>query len=110
MTILTTAVAISGDPAFDGKILKMDTIEHEGRMWLVTSWLVPRTGGLSKPERLICLDTLPHQKASMNGLDFVLNNPLPKAVTEGRVPSGLEALYVVIERPDIEVRHPRGFH
>ena len=108
--IYKTVVAISGSPQHEGQLLMMDTIEHEGQMWLVPSWLVPQAGGLSKPERLICLDSLPHQKASMGGSDFVLNNPIPIDILEGRAPRESGFSYLVLECPDIEVAHPRGLH
>lgn len=100
MDILTTMVFFSDIP--DGKIYKCDTIEFEGKMWLVPEWVDNPREGWRKPVRIICLDILPHQKSPGGPADFVLNHGIPKSVFfDGQIPSPPEDLYVVIERPDI---------
>lgn len=88
----------------------MDTIEFEGKMWLVPEWLDNREEGFSHPTRIILLDNLPHQKSASPNEDFLLSDPLPKAVFDGHVPPESEFDYVVLERPDIKLRDPRGLH
>jgi hypothetical protein len=46
----------------------------------------------------------------MQGVDFLLNDPLPKGVFEGHIPKGSEARYVVIEKPEIFLEIPKGLH
>ena len=102
MKIYKTTVAISGDPEYRGQVLRMDTIEYEGKMWLVAMWLDSPTGEFSMPERIICLDTLPHQTSGMKNVDFLLFDPIPKAVLDGHIPEESELEYVVIERPNLK--------
>jgi hypothetical protein len=49
MKIYKTMMSISDDPAGGGNIYKMDTIEHEGQMWLVPEWLEKEGEGWKKP-------------------------------------------------------------
>ena len=98
--------AISGDPETEGKVLALDVIEHEGKHWLVGGWLESSSAGLSIPTRLILLDLIPHGGPGPNGMDFVLYDPIPKAVLDGTIPPELSKRYVVIERPDIKLRIP----
>ncbi len=110
MKILKTLVYFSGDLEFQGQICAMDTIEFEGKMWLVPVWLDNREEGFSYPARIILLDTLPHEKSRSPLEDFLLTDPLPKAVFDGQVPPESELDYVVVERPDIQVRDRRALH
>jgi hypothetical protein len=88
----------------EGTIWKMDTIEYKGKMWLVPEWTVDRLEGLTKPTRIICLDSLQHQKTPGGPADFVLNNGIPKSVVDtGQTPPRSEDWLVVIENPDITV-------
>jgi hypothetical protein len=49
-------------------------------------------------------------KNSAYGADYVLNDPVPKAVFDGPLPRELEGQYVVIERPAIFLPIPKGIH
>lgn len=104
MKILKTLV-----PADDG-LFVYDTIEYEGKLWLVPEWIdgIP-TKGYSKPARIICLTVLPHSQGAA-GADYALNNPIPKSVWQGHVPPELKNMYVVIENPDIVVETPPTYH
>jgi hypothetical protein len=105
--VFKTFVSTEGSP----DIFEMDTIEHEGKKWLVPEWLEAPTLGWKKPARIICLDKLAYQKAPEGfGARFVLNNPIPKAVLNGEIPIQLISLYLVIERPEIYVLIPKGVH
>jgi hypothetical protein len=101
MKILKTMMAISD--AEDGRIYKVDTIEHEGKFWIVPEWIDNKVTGWSSPTRIILLDVLPHQKSPGGPADFVLNYGMPKSVFyEGRIPPQPEHRFVVIENPDIK--------
>ncbi len=67
-------------------------IEHEGKLWLVTAWLVDRNRGVATPERMIRVDTF--QKADQDSAFDFVNMLLPKDVIEG----------VSQESPGFEVR------
>jgi hypothetical protein len=69
----------------DGMIKSYFGIEHEGKLWLVTAWLIDRSTGAATPERMIRVDALerPPQKCQPEEkFDFVIQL-LPKAVIEG---------------------------
>jgi hypothetical protein len=95
MKILKTLVKC----AEDGSLIIADTIEYEGRLWIVPAWLAGPTKGTEMPARIICVDDLPTTKPDPKyRVDLALKGPLTKDTLEGRsVPQGL----VVIERPDI---------
>jgi hypothetical protein len=86
----------------DNGIYEQDAIEYEGEIWLVPEWLDHKSGEHCIPARIIRLEGLRHQPAP-NGFDaeWVLNDPMPKDVLDGHVPSELADKYVVIEMPDI---------
>ena len=88
--------------SFIGEInrYKVDTIEYEGKMWLVPVWLDSETEDISMPARIICLDNLPYQKIQ-EGTDyhFVLNCPIPRSIVGGKNQNYKEIW--VIERPNI---------
>lgn len=98
-------------PSDEGLFL-CDTIEYEGGLWLVPEWIdgIP-SKGYSKPARIIQITYLP-KSGPFGKADFLLQNPLPKGVFEGNVPSELKSVYVVIENPDIVFEIPSApiFH
>lgn len=108
MKILKTLVGLDSG----GGLYHMETIEHQGKMWLVPGWLEAPSEGWKIPARIICLDPLPHQKLPQGDPygDFVLNGPLHKSVCDGHTQLTAGYAYVVIERPDIRIPIPRGIH
>jgi hypothetical protein len=81
-----------------------DSIEHEGQMWLVPEWVELPAEGWRTPRRLICLNTMPHERKEGDaGGDLVVTLPIPKCVFNGEVPRDAKAKYVMVERPDIRV-------
>ncbi|MGA7579190.1 MAG: hypothetical protein ACLQUW_13235 [Desulfobaccales bacterium] len=106
--IFKTLVSIEGG---GGSIFQMDTIEYEGKKWLVPKWLEAPTEGWKRPERIICLDTLAHSKAPSGfEADFVLNHPIPTVVLSGGIPIRSISVIRVIEHPDIKFPIPKGIH
>ncbi len=95
----------------ENDILYIDTIEYDGKMWLVPRWLEAPSEGWKTPVRIILLDLLYHQVIPSGvPADFLLKLPMPKDVFEGRIPKGSEDEFVVIERPDVKIPIPRGIH
>lgn len=80
----------------DGTVQSYFGIEHEGKLWLVTSWLVDRASGDATPERMIRVDSLePRPTKCPPGERFHYANVLlPRSVIEG----------VTQESPGFEVR------
>jgi hypothetical protein len=95
---------------FDDGIYLIDTVEYEGGLWLVPAWIdnMP-SKGYSMPVRIIRVPALQPAGQSVSA-DYVLANPLPKGVYEGNVPTELENVYVVIDRPNIVVASPKIYH
>ena len=102
MNILKTMMAISDSGV--GKIYKVDTIEYQGKHWVVPEWIENKAEGWSSPVRIILLDVLPHQKSPGGPGDFVLTYGIPRCVFyEGLIPIRSKYYWKVIERPDIKV-------
>ena len=109
MKIYITLATVSGNLEHPAAVIEIDTIKHDGKMWLVPEWIEGPTEGLTMPARIICLDTLRHQAMPENNpADFVVNDPIPKTILGGQSPPEAESRYVVIERPDIQYRSPGG--
>jgi hypothetical protein len=86
----------------DSMPLRVDTIEHRGKWWIVPEWLAGQTKGTARPARIICLDGLSLGKPLPQfQVDWVLETPLSRDILEGRVKSEHPR---VIEQPDIVVR------
>jgi hypothetical protein len=95
MKILKTVVMC----ADTGTLFAADTIEYDGKLWIVTAWLQGPTKGTECPARIICLDGLPLKPAGTQyQADYVLERPLSKAFLEGRV---IEQGIVALDRPDV---------
>ncbi len=106
MKIFTAMLFFSDVP--DGKIFQCEAIEYEKKIWLVGGWLENPQQGWKMPARLILLEGLPHQVTIGSPFgDYVLNQPISKAVFEGRESAGA---YTVVERPDIRIPTPKGIH
>ena len=69
----------------DGVVCPYFGIEHEGKLWLVTAWLINRDKQVATPERMIRVDALsPRPSKCEPGARFdYVNILLPKAVIEG---------------------------
>jgi hypothetical protein len=106
MKILKTMVGAGN------KILQCDTIEHEGKIWLVPKWLASPAEGVQRPERIVRIDLLPHQKLDRKpgGIpaDYVLNVPIPRDVLDGPILPGKGSEFEVVPQPDIQVLLPRN--
>lgn len=93
----------------DGCVEAQYGIEHEGKLWVVTSWLVDLATDQARPERMIRVDTQPVQKF-VPRLQFDYTNILlPRDVLEGT--SGDAAGYEVrvfadspvVDRRDLKI-------
>ena len=95
----------------DGAINQIETIEYEGYYWLVPDWLVSPDGKQMRPLRIISLATIPHTgKPEGAAPHFVVSGPVPKSVFDGVAPKGQEALFRIVEQPQIVFPNPSAFH
>ena len=94
MKVLKTFVAVGNE------VHKVDTIEWQGKFWLVPLWVEAKDLGLQRPVRIISLSDLAHQKGGP-GADFVLTDPLPKEFFDLAGPSAQEGRFVVVEKPEL---------
>jgi hypothetical protein len=83
----------------DGSIFLCDTIEWQGKLWLVPEWLAGPEPRTERPARIIGLHGLVLQKPGPNyQADYMLTLPLSKDTLAGRSTyQGLD----VREEPDI---------
>lgn len=86
-----------------GKLFKVDVIEHDKKLWLVPQWYDVPAQGVSKPARIIRMDTLPHQKNAPNSPygDYILNAPIPTALLNLPTPRPPIPGFEVQEMPEI---------
>lgn len=95
-------------------VFTIDTIEFEGKLWLVPEWIEKPLEGWKSPKRIILLDALPHQKVPPGSpipADFVLGYPRSTAfLKNGQTPTQPTTEAVVIKNPDIRIPIPKGIH
>jgi hypothetical protein len=85
----------------DGSLIECDTIEYNGKLWLVPAWNIEPDKGTERPARLIGLQGLPLQKRGPDRRgDYLLLTPLSKAILAGVERLGFD----VIEAPQDVVR------
>jgi hypothetical protein len=105
MKIYKTLISFTDE--YLGKIMQCDTIEFNGKFWLVPKWLDNLEEGTRTPLRIICLDYLPHQKTEDFGdVDFVINSPMPICVFDGEIPAETEYRFDIVESPDLWIDIP----
>lgn len=83
----------------NGQVFRVDTIEHEGSLWLVPKWVEVLDPAGQEPARAIRLTGLPYQTAQIAGVDFYLQTPIPRGVLNGETPPEQAIGFVVVDRP-----------
>jgi hypothetical protein len=99
MKILKTRVASAGD----NRIFSVDTIEHQGGLWLVPQWTGSTTAGVRRPMRIIRIDLLRYQKPGPKGYDYLLNDPVPIGILFGQPAPQETQGFLVITQPDMSL-------
>jgi hypothetical protein len=79
----------------------MDVIEFEGKFWLVPEWLDNASLGVSMPVRIISLEKIRHSRSAGHP-EFVVDDPIPKSVSDGPIQPAEAHGFVVKERPAIQ--------
>lgn len=87
----------------EGVTQRMDTIEYDGKLWLVPEWTESRDEGWSRPVRIVHprRQRFGPMNRSRDKVDFFLEYSIPKAVFSGRVPLELRDEYQVLEMPEL---------
>lgn len=93
----------------DGNTHLVDTIEHEGDLWLVPSWLETQFPHMQKPARIIRMDRrrlqfLGHDVLGTGLAIHKLDGLVPKAVLDGASASLSGPLLDVQEAPELTIR------
>jgi hypothetical protein len=91
------------------RVVLCDVIMWRDAPWLVPRWSERRNPPATKPDRVIPMATLAHQRVSPevtgNRATWVVNAPLPNALFDVSPPPQLAAQYGAIESPPIEFPH-----
>jgi len=98
-------------PIVEGYVY-IDTIAYEGKFWLVSDWLYNTNEGWKKPERIICLEQLPHKKLEPEDdipADFLLMYPIPIFALDDHNQIPLPTGAIVIDFPDIKETIQKAF-
>jgi len=105
-TVGTMMVNVMED---DGKstICHIETINFEGKTWLVPEWLDNKAEGWTTPKRIfrpLAKAAYQQRVADLSGdLSELLTSPIPISVLNGQIPPGRENEFVVVERPDVKI-------
>jgi hypothetical protein len=91
----------------DGHVGTCTVIILGGLPWLVPWWIDSPDGRSTRPARIVGLAWVEHQRIERDGqTEFVVNQPLPKALFENPIPLGSVTGYVVLEGPNIQFPIP----
>ena len=73
-----------------GEIFVYDTIEFEGKLWIVPEWLIDSSLKRRKPKRIIALDNFLYEAIDRGKhpfrADFRLNNPIYRGILYSQTP------------------------
>jgi hypothetical protein len=108
MKILKCQIIVRGEDGIHRHQF-MDVIEHAGKFWLVPEWLDNQSQKLTMPLRIISLETMVHHRMKGNP-DFLVEDPVPIYVFDGRIPPEEAGKYVVVEGPDIRIPRDAKLH
>jgi len=89
-------------------ICYVDTIEHEGRLWIVPEWIDGWPAeGYSRPARAIRVDQLGCKPAPVGfECEWALQGSLPKAVFDGTTQSSEDTRFEILTLPEWYVEIP----
>lgn len=92
----------------DGAIYKIDTIEHEGVLWLVPEWVLVRDPEGQEPARAIRLTGLEFEEISHSEANYLVKHSIPKSVLFGPgLPEASSGFVVVVRQHDDRVSRPQ---
>ena len=96
----------------DGTVAVCTAVEHQGQIWIVPKWLSLPDEGYATPERMILLDQFRHERSDppeegpdlLDGADFRLLDPIPRALFDGALSPALREQFVVLDQLDVSFR------
>lgn len=92
----------------DGVIYSIDTIEHEGMLWLVTDWVEVIDPIGQEPARAIRLTGLEFEEIDHSGANYLVKRSIPKSVLFGPgLPEASTGFVVVVRVADSRVSKPQ---
>ena len=77
----------------NGELLTFEGLAFEDKLWLVPLWFEDKEQKASKPVRMIRFDNLPHEESKATGHDYILHQPIPRAVLDGQTREGYDTLW-----------------
>lgn len=92
-------------PCDNGAVYSIDTIAHDGGLWLVPGWLEFTRQGWKKPRRMISLSALPHRVVKTEcGQDYViLESSISKEVLDCAGAPSIAETTIILEEPDVRL-------
>ena len=93
----------------DGSLMQADAIECQSKLWIVPVWLDTPDQGWTAPNRIIRFDNRRYQDTRTmqnRRADFVLNEPIPKALLELKTPAQPIVGFDYVELPEIRLALP----
>jgi hypothetical protein len=96
----------------DGVSGPCSAVEYQDAIWLVPKWLPCSDAEYAKPERMIRLDQFRYQRIDppvagegpLAEADFVIDDPIPRALFEAPLTPQLASRFSVLDRPDATFR------
>ncbi len=110
MVALKVSVRVGEGDGEPAQLLSADVVSYKGSNWFVPKWRERPNEGWRTPERIVCLDTIHHRKVDFGATQYVIDDPIPRAVLFGDAPPAQESEFLVEYQPDIQVPIPRGSH
>ncbi len=83
-----------------------DTIEFEGKLWLVPKWLEYPEERCSRPERMVRIDQFDHQEMKGWAAQVLLRTPIPTVVLRGAIGAQMPAGFEIRFQPDVSLPWP----
>lgn len=84
MKIMKASMRVSG------VLLQFDTVEFEGKLWVVSGWQDRKSKRVFMPIRIIRFDHLPYQKVDRPDCAYTLGDLIPRSVLDGETIEGFE--------------------
>lgn len=83
-----------------GKVFLIDTIEHEGALWLVPEWVEVIDPPGQEPKRAIRLTGLDYEPSANPDADFALKTTVSIGILDGTTRPEEADGFLVVDRPD----------
>lgn len=92
------------------EIHSIDVVEYQGKFWLVPAWLDYPAQKATRPLRIVWLGTMRHHHMPGSDPEFLVEDPVPSYVFDGRLPPEEASRYVVVESPELVLPRDESKH